>query len=180
VGELVGAEEDRDVVCLEPRVGRVAREAPRVDEHGLPGAPVVRQQALHLGGDEPPEVRESPGDGHAKPGRRGRVVAVEPVEDRRELALRGPGLAARRRDARGHDLVVERRHQHLDAVRVDDADAVEEVLLGQRLGRLRALRRAADKLVDELVDAARGGDAGDRADDRLATRELHLRTPSGG
>ena len=39
----VGAEQDRDVVLLEPRVGRVAGKAARVDQHRLAGAPVVRQ-----------------------------------------------------------------------------------------------------------------------------------------
>ncbi len=86
-------------------------------------------------GHEPIEVRQPPRDGHPEAGRRRRVVALEPGEQLLELALgaaRGPPRSAV--TCRGEDLVVERRHEHLDVVGVHDPDAVEQMLLGQRPG----------------------------------------------
>ena len=94
-------------------------------------------------------------------------------EQRLELALGVTHVARRRRQPRRHHLVVERRHEHLDPVRVDDPDPVEEVLLAERRRGVRAPRRSAGQLVDELVDPARTDGAGDRADHRLPPRQLH-------
>jgi hypothetical protein len=90
-----------------------------------------------------------------------------------ELRLRVAQIGAPGGDPRGEDLVMERRDEHLDALRVDDAHAVEQVLLGEQLRRVRALGRAAGELVDELVDTGRADGAGRRADDHLPPRELH-------
>ena len=68
---------------------------------------------------------------------------------------------------------MERRHEHLDALGLDDPDAVEQMLLGEPLPARRPRRRAAAQLVDELVDAARTDDADDSAGDRLPPRQLH-------
>ena len=69
--------------------------------------------------------------------------------------------------------MVERRHEHLDAVALDDPDAVEQVLLRQPLPARRALRRAAAQLVDELVDAARADDTGSSTGEHLPPCQLH-------
>ena len=68
---------------------------------------------------------------------------------------------------------MQRRHEHLDAFRVDDAHAVEQVLLREDLRRRRTLGRAAGELVDQLVDPGRADCAGRSADDHLPPGELH-------
>ena len=85
----VGAQQDRDVVRLEPRVGRVAGEAPRVDQHRLV-RPAGRAAAAAASGRA--RAGRKYGSPHAtvtpRPGGRRRVVAVERGEQRLELALR--------------------------------------------------------------------------------------------
>ena len=79
---VVAAEEDREIVVLEDRVGRVAREAVRVLEHvgdmRVGGrAPVDGKLAPGLRGHVAPEVRQSPGEGDREPGRRARVQGID-------------------------------------------------------------------------------------------------------
>ena len=169
----VGAEEDRDVVRLEPRRRRVAREAVGVEDHGTARASVVRQQPAGRVRHEPAEVRQPPCHGHAEAGGRGHVVGVEAVEGVRELLLgiRQPGPVGR--EPRGEDRVVERRHEHLDVVRLDDADAVEQMLLRQRDDDGRPLRRARGQTVDELVDPGRADGTRGGACEHLLPGEPH-------
>ena len=161
------------MVLLEPRVAGIAREALGVDQHRLACAAVVRQVAPCRIGDEPVEVRLTPRDGHAEAGGRRRVVGIETREHALELDARRGQVAATDRDARRQDLVVQRRHEHLDPVRAHDADAFEQMLLGQLRRRRGALRRAAGELVDELVDACRADGAGRGADDELPACQFH-------
>ena len=114
---------------LEHRALRVAREAAGVEQRGLAGPPVERQVRTGRSRDEPPEVRQAPRDGDAEPGGRRRVVGVEPGEQVLERAARVGEVAAVDEEARRHDLVVQRRHEHLDPVLAHDADALEEMLL---------------------------------------------------
>ena len=79
------------------------------------------------------------------------------------LALVGFGTGQPSRQ----DAVVERWHEHLDVVLLDDADAVEQMLLAEADGARRAGRRRAGELVDELVDAGCACRAGRCADDEL-------------
>ena len=123
--------------------------------------------------DEPVEVRAPPRHGHAEPGGRNCVVALDAGERALELDLRVAQIGAVDREPRGADLVVERRDEHLDVVRAHDAHPVEQVLLGQRRRRSGALRRAARELVDELVDAGGADRAGSGADDELLPCQLH-------
>src|SRR5262249_36811528 len=81
------------------------------------------------------------------------------------------------RHARRHDLVVKRRHEHLDAVVTDDLDAVEQMLL--RLERAARPRRSvAGELVDELVDTGSTERDGGATGDESATADLHAITSS--
>ena len=68
---------------------------------------------------------------------------------------------------------MERRHEHLDVVALDDPDAVEQMLLGEPRAAGRAGGRAAAQLVDELVDAARADDTDDSAGKHLPPCQLH-------
>src|SRR5581483_12351682 len=122
VVEVVAAEEYRDVVRLEDRLRGIAREADRVEQHadGLVlrprGAPVDRDVLVRQPGDEAAEVRESPGDGDAEPGGALLVAAVDLREDVFERALGVAELPPPLGDldARGDELVVERRDDDLD------------------------------------------------------------------
>jgi hypothetical protein len=71
VRSRVAAQQHGDVVGLEHRARRVAREADRVDEcaHPAAGAVVERQVALRLARDMAAEVGEAPRDGDAEPRR---------------------------------------------------------------------------------------------------------------
>ena len=78
-------------------------------------------------------------------------------------------------DPRRHHLVVERRHDHLDVVLGDVADALKQVLLGQLGGGRRGpLGRRRGQLVDELVDADRPERAYGRTRDDLAAGRAHV------
>ena len=129
------------------------------------------------------EVRQAPGDGDAEPGGRRRRTARSSSRERvLELGLRRPrGRALRvdRRTRRGDELVVERRDDDLDAVVLDDAHAVEQVLLG-RAGRRRGrARRRAAELVDELVDA-RGAERAPPAPPASSSRRVRRIRLGGG
>src|SRR3954452_10133870 len=168
----VAAEEDGDVVLLEDGLVGVAREPPRLEQHGLLGAEVVREGAVRLVGDEALEVRQPPRDGDAEPCRRRRVVVLEPAEDVLQRPLRLEERSRVGRHARGDDLVVQRRHEYLDAVVVHDPDAFEQVLLRQEAaGGPR--RAAAGEVVDELVDARCPERRRSAAREKSATGQLH-------
>ena len=68
---------------------------------------------------------------------------------------------------------MERRDEHLDAVALDDLDAVEQMLLGEPRPAGRPRGRAAAQLVDELVDAARADDTGNSTGEHLPPCQLH-------
>ena len=70
--------------------------------------------------------------------------------------------------------MVQRRHEHLDVLLLDDPDALEQVLLGEPVDRHGPLRRAAGEVVDELVDAGCADDAGRRPRQHLPAREPHV------
>ena len=161
------------MVLLETCVARIAREALCVDQDRFARAAVVRQQALRSVGNELVEIRLTPGDRHTEPDRRRRVVGVEGRQHALELDARSGQVAATDGDARRHDLVVQGRHEHLDAVGAHDTHAFEQMLLGQLGRRGSALRRAAGELVDELVEAGRADGAGRSADDELPACEFH-------
>ena len=143
VVEDVAAEQHGDVVLLEQRrfAGRSGTGS-RLRARG-PGLPrlrrtaVEREMPLGLRGHEALEVRKPPGHRHAEAGGRRLEALVEPPE--RVLELRAGLPRARRRSAdaqrRRDDLVVERRHEHLDAVVADDPDPVQKVLLGEARAR---------------------------------------------
>jgi hypothetical protein len=77
-------------------------------------------------------------------------------------------------DVRRDQLVVTRRHDHLDVVVEDDRHRVEQVLLvGTVEQRRRALRRLPTQLIDELVDPARGDCARRGAREHLSARQAH-------
>ena len=90
-----------------------------------------------------------------------------------ERALRVAQVSAVDREASRQHAVVERRDEHLDLVRADDPDAVQQMLLRQVRGDDGTLRARAGELVDELVDPGRTDGAGRTADDELPTGELH-------
>ena len=92
--------------------------------------------------DEPLEVRQAPRDGDAEPGGRRREPALELARARTRARLRGAQVVrVGAAHARRHDLVVERRHDDLDAVVGDDAQPVEQVLLRRQAGAAGARRR---------------------------------------
>jgi len=89
------------------------------------------------GGDETPEIREPPGDRHGKTGRRDLVAALDIGE---RVVEHGPcvsELRASRRDPQPgrHDLVVERRLDHLDALVNKQLHSGKQVLLLGPLAR---------------------------------------------
>src|SRR5690242_10780315 len=69
--------------------------------------------------------------------------------------------------------MVQRRHEHLDVVLLDHADAVEQVLLAEADRAGGTGRRRAGELVDELVDAGCTRRAGGRADNELPPCQPH-------
>ena len=98
------------------RVSAVARESTTYGcGAGLP-ARVVRQRSIWPGTSR--WKYGSPRDRHPKAGRRRRVGRVERREARLELTLR-VASSSRPHTSRRH-LVMERRHEHLDPVRLDD------------------------------------------------------------
>ena len=105
----------------------------------------------------------------------GSKLPLEPREPLLELGLR---LAQRRPgrldpQARGHDLVVERRHDDLDAVVGHDLEPVEEVLLGRQPRRRGTRGRRRAQPVDELVDAGRAERRRRGARDQLPPCDPH-------
>ena len=183
VRERVAAEEDRHVVRLELRRGRVGREPDGVLEDanlvptGRGGAAIHGDVRRGLAGDVAVEVRETPGDGDTQSC--GRLL--EPCIEVGERVLEGRACVGERgntllhAEPRGDDLMMERRHEHLDVVVRHDADAVEEVLLGWARPGRDASRRARHP-VGELVDA-RCRERGARgASDELLPGQAHVRT----
>ena len=85
------------------------------------------------------------------------------------------GLRLADTERRGDDLVVERRHEHLDAVVERDSNSVQKVLLGDGRPRRHPRRRCA-QLVDQLVDAG-GGERrrGGGSADELLPGQPHAR-----
>ena len=145
------------------RLRRVAGEADRrspAPRTRLSGrrrrARVDRQVRARLAGHVPPEVRQPPGHRHAEAGGRGLVALVERAQRSLELGLclLEVGGALARAQRRGHHLVVERRHDHLDLVVHDHRQPVEQVLLRAESRHAAALGRLR-QLVDEPVDAGR-------------------------
>jgi hypothetical protein len=72
------------------------------------------------------------------------------------------------------DLVVERGHKDLDAVVLEDADAVEQVLLRERHPSRDARRWWSSQLVDELVETARGQRRSRGSADDLPPSQPHV------
>jgi hypothetical protein len=179
---LVGAQEDGDIVVLEDRLRRIAREADRVEQSRLACTAVERKVRLGLARDVVAEVRQPPTDRDAEPGRRRGIEAALELHERvLELAGRLPWIG--RGDVRGHEAVVARRHDDLDVV-VDDDGEPERVLIrahppggpAQRLGG----PPITGQPVDELVDA-RGTERARRgAREGLPPGQAHLSLPAGG
>ena len=94
------------------------------------------------------EVRHTPADGHEQAARPGNVSLFDVLEREPELVARGGQVPARRGgQPGGDDLVVERRHDDLDAVVGGVANAGDDVLL-QRRG-LRHRRPGERNVVEE-------------------------------
>ena len=71
---------------------------------------------------------------------------------------------------------MKRRDDDLDSLVLDDAQAVQEVLLGGPVGRRQSARRGATEPVDELVDPRRAKSRRGRAPGQeLAPRQAQLR-----
>ena len=136
VREAVAAEVDDHVVLLEDRVGRVAREPDRVEQRRLVRTEIARRMARPGACDVAVEVRDSPADGEAQPGRRRCEAPVDRPERLLELALRVEQGRPRPADAqlRGDELMVERRNDDLDAVVRDHGHVEQEMLLGREGG----------------------------------------------
>ena len=140
----VAAQEHDDVVALEDGRLRVAREAHRVDEHRHPAAePAGRLEvdrqvvgetpSVPQSGQMVAEVRQAPRDGHDQAARPDDVSLLDVLEREPELVARGEQRpAGRGRQPGGDDLVVDGRHDDLDAVVGDDANAGVDVLLERR------------------------------------------------
>ena len=115
---------------------------------GSGSAAVDRKVPPCLAGDVPVEVWESTGDGHADPDGslwEAVVKGAEPVlELRAGLGQRLPRLVDTKR--RSHDLVVERRHEDVDAVRAHSPRARPSRVMVCRKPRLRADAVAAAAL----------------------------------
>ena len=144
---------------------------------GLPARRSYGRCVCAAAGHEPVEVREPPGDGDAEPGRRRRVVGVEPGEHALERRLRVLQLRPVARRARA---VITSwcsgGTSTSTSFCVTTFDPLEQMLLGQ-LGRdrLRARRRRRGELVDELVDPERPERPGRRARDDLRLGLTNLR-----
>ena len=153
---------------------RIAGEAHGVEERRLAGADVVRGMAAPGRKDVTAEVGQSPANGDPEPGGRRLVAPLQRLECSLELALRAAQVTGP--DLRGHELVVAGRDQNVDAVVLDDLDAVEDVLLGRRRRAGRALRRRPAQVVDELVDPGSPERRGRSAGECVPACQLHART----
>jgi hypothetical protein len=106
-------------------------------------------------GNVAPEIGQPPRDGDAEACGCRVVAAFEPGERLLELGLRRSqlGFAAPGLELEGDDLVVERRHEHLDVVVDDLADAQQHMLLRRQCGHAcRRPRRSAREPVDKPVE----------------------------
>ena len=148
--EVVAPQQEGDVVLLEHDIVGIAREANRVQQctagtAGGGGATIDRQVALCGARDVLTEVRKPPGHGDRQPVGCPGMLVFEVPEDALECGLLlQPRLRA---DRRRHDLVVQRRHDDLDPVVVDDPQAVEQVLL-----RGTTLAEMAGRRCGQLID----------------------------
>ena len=134
--EVVAAEQHRDVVLLEHGRVRVACETSRRKKR-VPGrAPVERGVHAPRRRDEPLEVRQPPGHRDSQTSRRRRKTPLEIGERRLERVTCIGEVRAIHEHSRRDDLVMKRRHLHLDTVVRHRPHAVEHMLLGrQRPGR---------------------------------------------
>ena len=176
---LVAPEQERDVVGLEDRRVRVAREALRVLERrhrpvGTGGcAPVDRKMLLGRPRNHPAEVGQPPRDGDRKTRRARLVPSLERAERLLEHPLRLAEVTASfHGKPAGDHLMVKRRLHHLDALVGDRLHPREQVLLLPQLAGLGAWRRL-DEVVDELVDPRSSECAGGRAAEQLLPCEFH-------
>jgi hypothetical protein len=137
MSENIAAEEHRDVVSIQDRLGRIARKADRVDEHAHRcslrprGASIDGQVVVGEAWYVSAEVRQPPRHGHAEPGGSSRETALELPERVLERRLGVSEVGGSRLDSqpRRHHAVVERRHDDLDRVVEDQLCAVEQMLL---------------------------------------------------
>jgi hypothetical protein len=169
----VTAQQEGNVVALEDRVGGVAREAARRQEHRLARTTVERQVALSRE-VHAREVRDPPRRRHAETCRRQRLVLrLEPAQHVLQLRLRLAQVDVV--DGRRQHFAVQRRHDDRHALAVRRLQ-VEQVLLGRQAGRDRSPHgRAAAQLVDELVDSRAAERSGCGAAEKGAPVELHQR-----
>ena len=183
---VVAAEEDGDLVLLEDELLGIAREADRVDQRARRPSPRLGRPEVHgqvllgEGRDVAAEVRKAPRDGDVQAARLRRELVLEAKERGLELVASLPQRRGRLvdPDGRGDDLVVERRHEHLDAV-VDHLVERDDVLLGAGGAPPRKPAGLLAEAVDELVDpGAAERDAERRAraaHHELAAGQLHRR-----
>lgn len=156
---VIAPKEKDNVVVLENGVTGVAREAGCTEEgrcgaiRALRRTPVDREVPVGERRNEAAKVRQAPRGGDGKPCRGDRVAAFEVAQGPLEGALRLEEVGAARLhpELRGHDLVVQRRLDHLDALVLDDLHPRQQVLFGRPLEGLGPLGRVG-QLVDELVD----------------------------
>ena len=175
----VATEQDGDVVLLQDRLFGIAREPDRVEQDALPPlgrCPAVdRDVDRRLVRDDAVEIGQAPGDRDAEAGGTRRVEALLERDERvLELSLRCPRVAGR--DPCSHEPVMERRHDDLHPLVLDDAE-LERVLVGRtHPADALPLRRVTAEPVGELVDA-RTGERGRRgARQRFASCQLHAET----
>ena len=153
---------------------RVARKAPGVEEGELARAAVPRRILRPRRRNVLAEIRETPANRDPEAGGRCVVTLLELAE--RVVQLLPGGAQVARAHLRGHQLVMQRRNEHLHAVVLNDADGVEHVLLGRERRHRFPPRRRAAELVDELVHAGTAERRDERAGQRFPSRQLHART----
>ena len=178
--EPVASQEHGDIVLFEDRRLRVAREADRFLEHAhtLPpfpgGTPIEREMASGLARHEAVKVGQPPGNGDAETGRSRLELALQPAKCGLELLTRLPelGCGLPYPQLCSRDLVVERRHEHLDVVVAHDSDAVQDVLLGLQDSAYAPLRCGREP-IDELVDAGNRETTGCSAAEELLPGQTH-------
>jgi hypothetical protein len=173
VVEVVAPKQHRNVVLLEQRRVGVAHEPARRKQRRLGRAPVERKIRTPRRRNEPLEVRQSPGKRDSEARGRRREPSLEIGESRLERPLCIGEIRAIHAHAGGDDLVMERRHRHLDVVVRHRLHAVEHVLLRRKRTGRAAIGRRAGEPVDELVGAGHAKRAGRRTREDLAPRELH-------
>ena len=172
----VGAEQDRDVVLLEPRVRGSLGNRTASTSTGSPARRSCGRSACRCVGDEPAEVRQPPRDRDAEPGRRRRVLARRG----RRAAARALACASPRSARSAATRAVTISWWSGGTSTSTPSERTTRIPSSRCCsGRTRRRGTAARagvlpaQPVDELVDPGRADGAGGRAGEDLPARELH-------